>query len=417
MSLFGKKEKEEIARLKAQMTPEQIQLADVTGELERAKAQLRTIQQSLLQAQNELAAKKAQIIETDEAILMQSFGFYTPHYSCSSSEQYQYRLKAIRDMQKGMIKDGSAVSGNMNWQVNGSAANGRKMVADMQKLLLRAYNAECDDAIEHVKFNNIESCQKKITASAEAISKLGSMMSIAISPRYISLKISELNLMHEYQMKKQDEKEEQKRLREELREQAKLQKEIENARKEIEKEQTHYQNALKKLDMQIASAGEAEKEMLAEKRAEITAQLSELDKAIKDVDYRAANQKAGYVYVISNIGAFGEGVYKIGMTRRLDPTERIEELGDASVPFDFDIHAMIFTEDAPKLEAALHKAFEDRRVNMINARREFFRVSLDEIKSVIRQNFDKTVEFVDIPDAEQYRQTLLMQKAQLQSER
>ena len=174
MSLFGKKEKEEIARLKAQMTPEQIQLADVTGELERAKAQLRTIQQSLLQAQNELAAKKAQIIETDEAILMQSFGFYTPHYSCSSSEQYQYRLKAIRDMQKGMIKDGSAVSGNMNWQVNGSAANGRKMVADMQKLLLRAYNAECDDAIEHVKFNNIESCQKKITASAEAISKLGS---------------------------------------------------------------------------------------------------------------------------------------------------------------------------------------------------------------------------------------------------
>ena len=145
-------------------------------------------------------------------------------------------------------------------------------------------------------------------------------------------------------------------------------------------------------------------------RAEITAQLSELDKAIKDVDYRAANQKAGYVYVISNIGAFGEGVYKIGMTRRLDPTERIEELGDASVPFDFDIHAMIFTEDAPKLEAALHKAFEDRRVNMVNARREFFRVSLDEIKSVIRQNFDKAVEFVDIPDAEQYRQTLLMRK-------
>lgn len=410
MSLFGKKEKEEIARLKAQMTPEQIQLADITGELERARAQLRAIQQSLLQAQNELAAKKAQIIETDEAILMQSFGFYTPHYSCSSSEQYQYRLKAIRDMQKDMIKEGSAVSGNMNWQVNGSAASGRKMVADMQKLLLRAYNAECDDAIEHVKFNNIESCQKKITASAEAISKLGSMMSIAISPRYVSLKISELNLMHEYQMKKQDEKEEQKRLREELREQAKLQKKIENARKEIEKEQTHYQNALKKLDMQLASAGEAEKELLAEKRAEITAQLSELDKAIKDVDYRAANQKAGYVYVISNIGAFGEGVYKIGMTRRLDPTERIEELGDASVPFDFDIHAMIFTEDAPKLEAALHKAFEDRRVNMVNARREFFRVSLDEIKSVIRQNFDKTVEFVDIPDAEQYRQTLLMRK-------
>ena len=409
MSLFGKKEKEEIMRLKAQLTPEQVQLADITGELERKKAQLQTVQQNLAQAQNELAMTRAQIIETDEAALMQTFGFYTPHYSYNTSEEYQNRLKAIRDEQKEMIKSGLAVTGNMNWQVNGSASKGKKMVTDMQKLLLRAYNAECDDAIEHVKFNNVEACQKKITVSAEAISKLGSMMSIAISPKYTSLKMNELYLMHEYQLKKQEEKEEQKRLREEMREQAKLQKEIENSRRELEKEQTHYQNALNKLDMQIASAGEAEKEVLAEKRAEIIGQLSELDKAIKDVDYRAANQKAGYVYVISNIGAFGEGVYKIGMTRRLDPMERIEELGDASVPFDFDTHAMIFTEDAPKLEAALHRAFENRRVNMVNARREFFRVSLDEIKNVIRQNYDKTVEFTDIPDAEQYRQTLLIQ--------
>ena len=409
MSLFGKKEKEEIMRLKAQLTPEQVQLADITGESERKKAQLQTVQQNLAQAQNELAMTRAQIIETDEAALMQTFGFYTPHYSYNTSEEYQNRLKAIRDEQKEMIKSGLAVTGNMNWQVNGSASKGKKMVTDMQKLLLRAYNAECDDAIEHVKFNNVEACQKKITVSAEAISKLGSMMSIAISPKYTSLKMNELYLMHEYQLKKQEEKEEQKRLREEMREQAKLQKEIENSRRELEKEQTHYQNALNKLDMQIASAGEAEKEVLAEKRAEIIGQLSELDKAIKDVDYRAANQKAGYVYVISNIGAFGEGVYKIGMTRRLDPMERIEELGDASVPFDFDTHAMIFTEDAPKLEAALHRAFENRRVNMVNARREFFRVSLDEIKNVIRQNYDKTVEFTDIPDAEQYRQTLLIQ--------
>lgn len=412
MSLFGKKEKEEISRLKAQLTPEQVQLADINAELERQRSFLQLVHQNLEKARTELAQKRAQIIETDEAILMQSFGFYTPHYSYTTSEQYQVRLKSIRDEQKEMIKSGTAATGNMNWQVNGSASKGKKMVADMQKLLLRAYNAECDDAIEHVKFNNVEACQKKITASAEAISKLGSMMSISISPRYISLKMNELFLMHEYQMKKQEEKEEQKRVREEMREQAKLQREIENARRELEKEQSHYKNALSKLDAQIASANEAEREMLEEKRAEIMGQLTDLDKAIQDVDYRAANQKAGYVYVISNIGAFGENVFKIGMTRRLDPMERVDELGDASVPFDFDIHAMIFTEDAPKLEAALHRAFEDRRVNMVNARREFFRVSLDEIKQVIRQNFDKTVEFVDVPDAEQYRQTLLMQKAE-----
>lgn len=410
MSLFGKKEKQEIEHLKAQMSPEQIQLSDLSGELDRAKKELHNVLDELSKARHELSITRKQIIETDEAALMQSFGVYTPHYSYTISDEYRNRLMAIRDQQKELIKSGLAVSGNMNWQVNGSAAKGKKMVTDMQKLLLRAYNAECDDAIEHVKFNNIDACEKKINASADAISKLGNMMSISITNRYVQLKLNELHLMYEYQLKKQDEKEEQKRLREELREQAKLQKEIENARKDIEKEQKHYQNALLRLDVQLSSATAAEREMLAEKKADILAQLSELDKALKDVDYRAANQKAGYVYVISNIGAFGENVYKIGMTRRLDPMDRVDELGDASVPFDFDVHAMIFTEDAPKLEAALHRAFENRKLNMVNTRREFFYVTLDEIKKVVRENYDKTVEFVDIPDAEQYRQSILLRK-------
>ena len=112
--------------------------------------------------------------------------------------------------------------------------------------------------------------------------------------------------------------------------------------------------------------------------------------------------------IISN--ALDEGVYKIGMTRRLEPMDRIDELGDASVPFDFDVHALIFSDNAPGLEAALHKAFEDRKLNMVNTRREFFRVSLDEIKAVVKQNFDQTVDFVDVPLAEQYRQSELMRK-------
>ena len=101
-------------------------------------------------------------------------------------------------------------------------------------------------------------------------------------------------------------------------------------------------------------------------------------------------------------------MYKIGMTRRLEPMDRIDELGDASVPFDFDVHALIFSEDAPALEAALHRAFEDRKLNMVNTRREFFRVSLDEIKEVVKKNFDKTVEFIDIPPAEQFRESMLI---------
>ena len=147
---------------------------------------------------------------------------------------------------------------------------------------------------------------------------------------------------------------------------------------------------------------------MLQKKEQLENQLNDIDRALADIDYRQANMKAGYVYIISNIGAFGENIFKIGMTRRLEPQERIDELGDASVPFKFDVHAMIFTDDAPALENALHHAFEDRKLNMVNQRKEFFNVTLDEIKEVVKKNFDKTVEFIDVPDAEQYRISLKM---------
>ena len=149
---------------------------------------------------------------------------------------------------------------------------------------------------------------------------------------------------------------------------------------------------------------------LLQKKADIETQLAAIENSLKDIDYREANQKAGYVYIISNIGAFGENIYKIGMTRRLDPQERVDELGDASVPFNFDVHAMIFSDNAPALEAALHRAFEDKKVNMVNTRREFFNVTLDEIKKVVTENFDKTVDFHDVPDAEQFRMSQRMRE-------
>ena len=418
MSLFGRKEKEEIERLKAQMSPEQIQAADYERQLSELSAQVEKEQKRLSKVQNDCAREqkrldkiKEDIIETDEAVLLQSFGFYTPHYSYSTSDEYKVKIKDIRDRQKQMVKSGAAVTGNMNWTVNGNASKGKKMVKDMQKLLLRAFNTECDDAIEHVRFNNIEASEKKIYSSADAISKLGSMMQVSITPKYIELKMDELHLMHEYQVKKQDEKEEAREARQRQREEAKAAKELEEARVKLEKEQNHYQNALSKLLVQMQHASDAELSDLEEKKQQLEGQLSKIDSEIEDVDYRAANQRAGYVYVISNIGAFGENVYKIGMTRRLDPMDRVNELGDASVPFNFDVHAMIFTDDAPGLEAALHTAFADRKVNFVNQRREFFRVSLDEIKKVVKENYDKTVEFVDIPPAEQYRESLLLQQS------
>ena len=424
MSLFGKKEKEEIARLNAEMQSlldampsESRTLDDINREIKASREELSRVQENLesrnselKDALEELQQAKDQLIETNEEVLMQSFGLYTPRYAFMNADEYKAHLLEIRAKQKDMIKAKTAVSGNMNWTVNGNASKGKKMVSDMQKLLLRAFNSECDDVIEHVKYNNIEASEKRITTSREAISKLGTIMEVSIQPQYYRLKIEELHLAFEYAQKKQQEKEEQKEARARMREEAKLAKEIEEERKKLEKEQRHYQNALQRINAQLEAASDADRAAIEEKKAELMAQLDKIDKEFADVDYREANQRAGYVYIISNIGAFGENVYKIGMTRRLDPQDRVDELGDASVPFNFDVHAMIFSNDAPKLEAALHNAFADRKLNFVNQRREFFNVSLDEIKQVIKDNYDKSVEFVELAPAEQYRESLKLKE-------
>lgn len=424
MSLFGRKEKEEIERLnseiedlKAAMPSESRTLDDINreiassrDELARVEENLQSRQEALNDTMEELQKAKGQLVETNEEVLMQSFGLYTPRYSFMNADEYKAHLLEIRAKQKDMIKDKTAVSGSANWTVNGNASKGKKMVSDMQKLLLRAFNSECDDVIEHVKYNNIEASEKRITSSRDAISKLGTIMEVSIQPKYYRLKIEELHLAFEYAQKKQQEKEEQKEARARMREEAKLAKEIEEERKKLEKEQQHYQNALQRINAQLETASESDRAAIEEKKAELVAQLDKIDKEFADVDYREANQRAGYVYVISNIGAFGENVYKIGMTRRLDPQDRVDELGDASVPFNFDVHAMIFSNDAPKLEAALHNAFANRKLNFVNQRREFFNVTLDEIKQVVKENYDKSVEFVELAPAEQYRESLKLKE-------
>lgn len=271
-----------------------------------------------------ISSKKSEIIAIDDEITVQEFGLYKPQFDFANALGYKEKLFGIRAEQKSMIKDKTAVLGATNWQVNGSTAKGKKMLSDMQKLLLRAFNSECDELVSKVKYTNFDASLNKIRKSAEAISKLGSTMNISISQKYLNLKIKELRLAFEYQQKKQEEKEAQKAARAEMREAARLQKEIEAQRKKIEKEQTHYQTAYEKLLKQLEE--DPDNSDLLAKKSELENQLNDIDRAIKDIDYREANQRAGYVYIISNIGAFGENVYKIGMTRRLDPQDRVDEL-------------------------------------------------------------------------------------------
>ena len=396
-------EHQEIEKLQQQIASLQNAQHIVEQNIDYLNSQVAQRQEQIKLLDAMIADKHQLLSETEEAIQLQEFGLYEPRYDFVNSAEYKARLDEIRRKQKDLIKSGGAVTGNLNWIVNNDPKQGKKMVMDMQKLLLRAFNSECDELIDKVKFNTFDSAVRRMDASYDAISKLGTIMSISIAPAYYGLKHDELCLAYEYRLKKQQEKEEQKEIRAQMREEAKLAREIEEARRKIYKEQSHYQSALRTIEKQIASASGDQLDDLNSRREEIEHQLQEIEHNIADIDYREANARAGFVYVISNIGSFGENVYKIGMTRRLDPMERVDELGDASVPFNFDVHAMIFSDNAPALEAALHRAFDSRKVNMVNTRREFFHVTLEEIEAEVRKNYDKTVEFIYTAEAEQYR--------------
>lgn len=369
--------------------------------------------QQLTDISHQVELLQKQVIVLNDEVLIQSFGLYEPHYNLQNSEQYKLKLNDIRAKQKWLIKTEKAVIFPRNVSLMGNLADGEKFTQDFVKLILRSFNNECDTNIANVKFNNAKSIEKKIYNDYDALNKLGKRMNISIAREYLNLKLDELYLCYEYQAKKQDEKEEERRIREQMREEAKLLKEIEEVKIEIEKEQRHFNKALEKINSQLSQVQtEQERALLEKEKQGIEQKVLELEKDLQDVLNREQNTRAGYVYIISNIGSFGENIYKIGVTRRLDPTERVDELGDASVPFTFDIHAMIFSEDAPALENALHKSFEHRRLNLINRRREFFYVGLDEIETVVKMNFSKPVDFIKIPDAAQYRESLMLKNQQ-----
>ena len=383
-----------------------IKRLDFQKEKDDFEIEIRKKKEELDSLNNDIDWKKKEIIHLDDEILLQEFGLYEPVYKFSSSDEYKDKLLAVREEQKRMIRCCRAAICSTEWSVDGSISKGNIFVQKNIKQIIRSFNNECDVLIGKVKFNNVERYIQKIIKSYEDLNKLNEENRIRISQLYLNLKLDELRIAYEYALKKQREKEEQRAIREQMREEEKLMEEIEIRRKEINKEIAHYNYYMARVIDGISRAPDDEREYWNEKKEYVERKLSELNREIADMDYRESNKKAGYVYVISNIGAFGENVYKIGMTRRLEPMDRIDELSNASVPFRFDVHAMIFSDDAPKLEAALHRAFNDRKINMINNRKEFFRVGLDEIEDVVKKNYEKAVEFSKIPVAEQYRETM-----------
>jgi hypothetical protein len=335
------------------------------------------------------------VLDLDDQRVLQDTGIYRYHHPLENSPAYTERLNEINSQVDEMVKSGRAVLAADLFTYDGSLAKGRKMVADFSKLMLRAYNAEADNCVRSLRAGNVQTAQRRLESAMAAIEKLGALMEMRVNPDYHSLRVMELELTADYQMKIQEEREQAREERELLREQRKAEQELAAERERLEKERAHYVSALEALRAKGDLSG----------ADELAGRLADIEKAIETNGYRTANIRAGYVYVISNVGAFGPNMVKIGMTRRLDPLDRVRELGDASVPFRFDVHALFFSDDAVKLENELHHEFAARRVNFVNERREFFFASPAEVRDVLAEKVGGLLEFTEKPEALEYFQS------------
>lgn len=357
---------------------------------------------ALLEAENAtlralLAANEATagtLVELNDDRVLQDVGIYRYHHPLENAVAFRERLDGVGRRIAELVTAGAALEKSNLFTFDGSLSRGRSFTNDLARLMLRAYNAEAENVVRTLRVGNLQTALRRLDASRVAIAKLGKMMEMRIADAFHALRVEEIELTCDYLVKKEEEREAARAERERLREERKVAQELAAAREKLDKERAHLVTVIERL----RSSGVSD--------ADLEAKLSNVDKAIAQNDFRAANIRAGYVYVISNRGALGERVVKIGLTRRLEPLDRINELGDASVPFRFDVHAIYFSEDAVKLEGELHNHFAARRLNWANNRKEFFFASPAEVRSVLAEKVGNLLEFVEQCESTEYHQSV-----------
>jgi len=335
--------------------------------------------------------------------------FEEPQYLYETPERYQVEIKRVREQQKEMIAKAQAVELASEIEIYGTSKTAQEVLSGQAKLMLRTFNIECDYLLEKLNPSNLDRTLERIEKIADGLEKTTASLCTGITTPYMELKFEECRLLYEYKLKKAAQDEEQRLIREQMREEARALKEYDKAIAETEKEEKIYRNLLDKAQKQLQTAHEEEKENFKSQVQLLEAQLKEAEEKGQRAKSMAEQTRKGYVYIISNIGSFGEQVYKIGLTRRIEPMERIDELSSASVPFVFDVHAIIYSDDAPALETALHKRFDQFRINAVNRRKEFFRVSLEEIRGAIEEMLGSDQDFIMTAIAEEYYESLRLQ--------
>lgn len=369
----------------------------VAGEREQWAAELCQLREELDRTRTELRTAEADLITTREGVVLQELGLFDFEHPAESSASLAVKLEVVRGRYKDMARGKNAIHATANFTFNNSQAKGTKFVNQMSTIMLRAYNAEAENCVKSVKAGSLATAVARLEKARTQIVRQGTMIDLRIDDTYHRLRIEEVTLAAQHLKRLQEEKEAERARKEELREQKKVEAELARATEKLAKERAMHQATLEAL---VANGDE-------EGAARMRLKIAEDDANLADVERRAANMRAGHVYVISNIGAFGENMVKIGMTRRLEPMDRVHELGDASVPFRFDVHALFYSDDAVATEAMLHREFAPQRVNRVNLRREFFRVTPHQVLEVLRQHRVEIVEFTEKPAAREYRMSFV----------
>lgn len=417
--------------------------AELLAELKDKRAELDSLISSIAASENEFSEKQEQLRKLEKSVdssgnklnklkeLVKSFQYAIKAYEDGNDSYLQSALEGLGDPDLLPIVEMKLNCMNVkqlkqaynqeqrNIQEAFKRYEGRyttKANTAIYKLMVIALEAELQNVLFSLKFGKLDDsveAVKKITARYLSIAADGNQSIVSTLKKFIGeieyLFIEAIKIEYEYYTQKERIKEEQRAIKEQMKQEAAERKELEAQRKKIEAEEAKFAAAISSATKQLNGTTDSEQIRLLEERIrQLQGQMDSV-KDKKDKIIQLQNGKAGHVYIISNLGSFGENVFKVGMTRRQDPMDRVQELGNASVPFSFDVHSFIFTEDAVGLEAALHRELNDRRVNKINLRKEYFNVSLDEIEELVYK-YHPTAEFNRTMLAEEYRKGLSMKE-------
>jgi len=371
---------------------------DIEERISKKSTELNQLYSEISKVKKELKNKKEEIENLEPLVTVVNID--TKGLDLATSQELKNILSKYKLEEAELVKDNTAVDVLIY--------DDKKFITTQIRQILRSFNAECDLAISNVTLKNIDTMRNKILKSYEALNKIYKSDGVQITKTFLENKLQQLITAHSYQEKLEDEREQKKLIQEQLKEEEKVRREIEREKAKIEKDETQFKNEISKLMKYLQKTdNEVEKTLYIDKIKECEEKLFELETVKSDILNREKNTRAGFVYIISNIGSFGENIFKIGMTRRLEPMDRIKELSSASVPFEFDVHALIFSDDAPSLESILHNTFREYEVNKVNHRKEFFSIPLEKIEKVVTEHHNATVQWTYDAAAEEYRESLI----------